>query len=122
MATVSVSPSNSIGTTRYIWAIGAVTIASTSFGDVDVGERDGMQRQLLGQRLGQLIVVDQAHVDGDFAQQLARVLMLLIHQQLLLLIGDEPHVNQDLSDASMSHRWRSQEWGVELGVGDGLKT
>ena len=64
---------------------------------------DGLQRQLLGQRLGELILVDQAHVDGHFAQQLARMLVLFIHQQLLLLVGDEPHVDQDLSDAAMCH-------------------
>ena len=62
-----------------------------------------MERQLLGEGLGELLVVDQAHVDGDFAEQLARMLMLFIDQQLLLLIGDEPHVDQYLSDASMSH-------------------
>ena len=77
--------------------------------DLDVGQRHRVQRQLLGQRLGELIVVDQTHVDGDFAEQLARMLVLLIHQQLLLLVGDEAHVHQDLSDASMCH---VEEFGV----------
>ncbi len=82
MATVSVSPSNSMGTMRYICAIGSVTIASTSFLIVMSPSVDGLQRQLLGQRLGELLLVDQAHVDGDLAQQLAGMLMLLIDQQL----------------------------------------
>jgi hypothetical protein len=50
-----------------------------------------------------MLLGDEAHVDGDFAQQLARVLSLLIDQQLLLLVGDETHVDQDLSDAAMCH-------------------
>jgi hypothetical protein len=29
--------------------------------------------------------------------------VLFIHQQLLLLVGDETHVDQDLSDATMCH-------------------
>ena len=81
--------------------------------DREVAERDRVQRQLLGQRLGELIVVDQAHVDGHFAQQLAGVLVLLIDQQLLLLVGDETQVDQDLSDAAMGHVRRSQRLRVE---------
>ena len=45
---------------------------------------------------------------GDLAQQLARVLLLLFEQQLQLLIGDEPQIDQDLSDAAMCHVMRVQ--------------
>jgi hypothetical protein len=31
------------------------------------------------------------------------MLALFIHQQLLLLVGDEPHVDEDLSDATVCH-------------------
>jgi hypothetical protein len=31
------------------------------------------------------------------------MLMLLIDEQLLLLIGDETHVDEDLSDAAVGH-------------------
>ncbi len=42
---------------------------------------------LLGQRLGELIVGDQAHVLGDLAQQLAGALMLLFEEQFELVVG-----------------------------------
>ena len=53
---------------------------------------------------------------GDLAQQLAGVLVLLIEQQLVLLVGDEPQVDEDLSDASMCHdeEFRSQESGMSV--------
>ena len=68
--------------------------------------RRNLKRQLLAQRLGQLLLVDEPHVDRYFAQQLTRMLVLLIDQQLLLLIGDEPHVDQNLSNAAMCHVMR----------------
>ena len=65
------------------------------------------QVQLLGEGLGELIVVDQAHVLGDLAQQLAGALLLLFEQQFELLVGDVTEVDQDLSDAAYGP-WRSQ--------------
>jgi hypothetical protein len=73
------------------------------FFDGDFVGRDGLQRELLGQGLHELVLADEAHVDGHFAQQLPGMLMLFVHKQLLLLVGDEPHVDQDLSDTAMCH-------------------
>ena len=103
MATVSVSPSNSVGTMRYICAIGSVTIVEHLGVDVQVGERDDAEVQLFGERLGELIVVDQAHVHGDLAEHLAGTLLLLFDEQFELLVGDIAEVDQDLSDAALGH-------------------
>ena len=46
---------------RYIWAIVSVTSASTSGGIDDVGQVDDLHAPLFGERLGQLLFVDQAH-------------------------------------------------------------
>ena len=59
--------------------------------------------QLLAEGLGELLVVDQAHVLGDLAEHLAGALLLLVEQQFELLVGDVAEVDQDLSDAALGH-------------------
>ncbi len=62
--------------------------------------RDDLHAHLLGEGLGELLVVDQAHLLGDLAEQLAGTLLLLFEQHFELVVGDEAEVDQNLSDAS----------------------
>ena len=52
--------------------------------DHHVAEADHLHAHLLGQGLGQLLVVDQAHADGDLPEHLAGPLLLLLQQHLQL--------------------------------------
>ena len=45
----------------------------------------------------------QVHAPADLAQQLARMLLLFLEQHFELLVGDEPHVDEDLTDATDCH-------------------
>ena len=62
-----------------------------------------MHPHLLGQAVGQLLVVDQPHAHGDLAEHLAGPLLLLLQQHLQLLVGEEAEVHEDLSDPPNRH-------------------
>ena len=104
MATVSVSPSNSIGMMRYICAIGSVTIASTSLLDRDVGElTTACSANCSASAWASCSSLIRPMSMATLPSNWPGCSLLLIEQQLLLLVGDEPQVDQDLSDASMCH-------------------
>ena len=103
MAIVSALSSKRTGMMRYSWAIGSVIWSSTLGRDRRVGQVDHLHAHLLGQRLGQLLVGDQAHLLGDLAEHLAGLLLLLLQQHLQLVVVDEAQVDQNLTDAPNRH-------------------
>ena len=64
---------------------------------------NGLHAHLLGQGLGQLLVVDQSQLLGHLAQQLAGPLLLLFEQRLELVVVDEAQIDEDLADTSHCH-------------------
>jgi hypothetical protein len=58
---------------------------------------------LFGKRLRKLLVGNQAHALGQFAQELAGAALLLVQQQLELVIGDKAEIDENLTDASNCH-------------------
>ncbi len=68
-----------------------------------IGQMDDLHVPLLGQSLGQLLLVDEILSLGNLAQQLPGMLLLFFQQRFELLVGDETEVDQDLSDATNRH-------------------
>ncbi len=66
-------------------------------------ERHDLHIPLLGQRLGQLVVGHEAHGLGHFAEQLPGPTLLVLEQHFKLLVGDEPQVDQNLTDPPHGH-------------------
>ena len=72
--------------------------------DRRVAEADHLHAHLLGQALGQLVVGDQAHADGDLAEHLAGPLLLLLQQHLQAILAEKTEVHQNLTDPPNCHR------------------
>ena len=64
---------------------------------------DGLQVELLDERLDQLVIGNQSHVLGDAADQLTRVLTLLFDQHFQLIVGNKTQVDKNLTETSYGH-------------------
>ena len=75
--------------------------------DHRVAEADHLHAHLLGQRLGQLIVGDQPHADGDLSEHFAGPLLLLLQQHLQPIFAEKAEVHQNLTDPPNRHDYSS---------------
>ena len=71
--------------------------------DGRLGQVDDRHAPLLGERLGHLSLGDQAHADGDLADDLAGALLLLFEHVPQLILGEIAEVDQNLSESALSH-------------------
>ena len=71
--------------------------------DTGLVEVDDRHAPLLGEGFGDLLLGDEAHADGDLADDLAGGLFLLFEHVPELVLIEVAEVDQDLSEASLGH-------------------
>ena len=111
IAIVSVAPARLSGTIWYFCAVSAGNQLDDRRVDLELREVDGGDAVLLAEERGDLLVLDEPHLD-EVVAELAPVGLLMVQGLLQLLRGDALLLEEELANAD-GHRTLKLRYGID---------